>query len=124
MKKLERKQVVYDLMTWAYDLDRYCPAESALVPNLFLPGKRCEVIQGEIFDMVTRVEERLGGHDDEDLERIEILYNEMMEIVGLEMYECGRRFAHWRNGRRRVLVGAVRDVRPRRARSRLSQKNS
>lgn len=122
MERFERKEIVYYLLLGAFDLEEYRPVECVMAPNLFLPGSACSLLWREIFEATERLEARLGIEEDDDVEEIQRAYDKLMQIVGVEMYECGRRVAHWRKGRRRAVVEYLGRERPKRARRRLSEK--
>lgn len=61
---------------------------------------------------------RLDSEAAGDLEWLQQAYEHMMEVVGSEMYECDQQFSHWGNGRRRILVGAMKNVRSQMTRQR------
>lgn len=68
-------------------------AEVPGVPDAFCEGSECDRLLDEIYEARNRVQERLGGEDDADLERILGGYEAMQEVLCLEMFRLGLRWA-------------------------------
>ena len=89
MTKDEKKELVYDLMTGALNLEEYPVEMSRLVENEFEDEKECEEAYREIYEAKQCICERLGEEEDKDLEKIMDNWLAITRHLCMRMYDYG-----------------------------------
>lgn len=87
--KEKRKQLIYELMIGAYDLEQVQFQESKIVEDEFAEGKPCAELYRSVFEANRRLCERLGVDEDEDVETIINCMNDIAHILAMKMYDYG-----------------------------------
>lgn len=85
----KRKQLIYELMIGAYDLEQVQFQESKIVEDEFAEGKPCAELYRSVFESNRRLCERLGVDEDEDVETIINCMNDIAHILAMKMYDYG-----------------------------------
>lgn len=89
----ERKEIVYELMTGAWNLGRYPVKESRYVTDEFTPGNTCDKLYEQIHATAERICERLHSQDDRDVELLFMDFLSLERHLCMKMYEYGEFFA-------------------------------
>ena len=85
----KRKQLIYELMIGAYDLEKVEFPESKIVEDEFEEGKPCSELYGHVCDANKRICERLGVQEDKDVEIIINCMDDICRILAMKMYDYG-----------------------------------
>lgn len=59
------------------------------IENLFAEGKPCDRLYAQVYDAKNRVNRKLGGEENPDLEQMIQNLLEITKIVGYKMYSYG-----------------------------------
>ena len=85
----KQKQLIYELMTGAYDLEQVQFPESRIVEDEFAEGKPCAELYGRVYEANRKLCERLGVDEDKDVETIINCMNDISRILAMKMYDYG-----------------------------------
>lgn len=75
----EFKEMIYNLMIGAFDLEHYPIEESQYVANEYEEGEFCSKAYEEVYNANCRICERLGVDIDEDKD-VELIINNLLDI--------------------------------------------
>ena len=87
----EFKQMIYNLMIGAFDLEHYPIEESQYVTNEYEDGEFCSKAYEEVYNANCRICGRLGVDIDEDTD-VELIINNLLDIgkyLSMKMYDYG-----------------------------------
>lgn len=87
----EFKEMIYNLMIGAFDLENYPIKESQYVANEYEEGEFCSKAYEEVYNANCRICERLGVDIDEDKD-VELIINNLLDIgkyLSMKMYDYG-----------------------------------
>ena len=87
----EFKEIIYNLMIGAFDLEHYPIEESQYVSNEYEEEKFCYKAYQEIYNANCHICERLGVDIDEDND-VELIINNLLDIgkyLSMKMYDYG-----------------------------------
>lgn len=85
-----RKEMIYDMMNGFIDLEKITEPLDMEVQNEFCNGRECEKILGRVYHAKSKLGERLGNDEDDDVEQIINGMDEIAKILSFKMYEYGR----------------------------------
>ena len=85
-----RKEMIYDMMNGFIDLEKITEPLDMEVQNEFCNGRECEKILGKVYYAKSKLGERLGNDEDDDVEQIINGMDEIARILSFKMYEYGR----------------------------------
>lgn len=91
LSEAELKDLIFDLMIGAIDLDRFPFPAGKIVENEYEPGKECEKLYGEVYEANRRICERLGVDEDDDVTTILNCMDNIARILAYKMFDYGVR---------------------------------
>lgn len=89
MERNEKKNLIYNLMTGAYDLHTLPDSANKIVKNEMTPGSVCEKLYSEVYDANRRVCARLHVEEDKDVESIISNLIQMSQYLSMKMFDYG-----------------------------------